>query len=78
MELKIELPVGNKGTWKLKGVLDTAYEYELADINEREYARLREVENSYHKLSKLEDDKGQLRTKVSLGVEIETDRLESI
>ena len=71
VELKTALPFGNKGIWKLKGALDIAYEYELADLNEREYARLKEVENSYHKLSKPEDDKGQLRTKATLGVKIE-------
>ena len=70
-ELKTAVPLGSKDSWKLKGALDVAYEYELADLNEREYAKLVNVETDYHKLAKPADDKGQLRTKASIGVEIE-------
>jgi hypothetical protein len=71
VELKGEYPLGNKESWKLKGSLDLSYEYELADFNEREYARLTAVEDSYHKLAKPEEEKGTFRTKAALGVEIE-------
>jgi hypothetical protein len=71
VELKGEYPLGNKESWKLKGSLDLSYEYELADFNEREYARLTAVEDSYHKLSKPEEEKGSFKTKATLGVEIE-------
>ena len=70
IELKTAVPLSNSG-WQLKGALDVAYEYELADINEREYAELTAIENNYHKLSKPEDEKGTLRTRASIGVEIQ-------
>ena len=71
MELKGELPLGNKETWKLKSSLDLSYEYELSNLNVRENARLIAVEDRYHKLSKPEEDKGIFITRASLGVEIE-------
>ncbi|MCP1225297.1 autotransporter outer membrane beta-barrel domain-containing protein, partial [Sebaldella sp. S0638] len=71
MELKGEVPLGNSERWKLKGSVDTAYEYELGDLNKREYAKLSKVETDYHKLSKPEKDKGQIRTGVSAGMEAE-------
>ena len=70
MELKTTLPLGSKTAWQLKGSLDFAYEYELADLNEREKARLIAVEDGYHKLSKPEDEKGTFRTRAVLGVEV--------
>ena len=51
--------------------MDFAYEYELADLNERESARLVAVEDGYHKLAKPEEEYGQFRTRASIGVEIE-------
>ena len=57
--------------WKLKGTLDLAYEYELADLNEREKARLTAIETDYHDLSKPMDEKGAFRSKASVGVEVE-------
>ena len=71
MELKGELPLGEKKQWKLKGAVDIAYGYELGDFNEREYARLVNVEQNYHKLSKPEEEKGVLSTKALIGAEIE-------
>ena len=71
MELKGELPLGEKKQWKLKGAVDIAYGYELGDFNEREYARLVNVEQNYHKLSKPEEEKGVLSTKAIIGAEIE-------
>ena len=71
VELKGVVPLGSDSGWQLKGSLDVAYEYELADLNEREDARLIYVEDNYHKLSKPEDEKGTLRTKASVGVEVE-------
>ena len=68
VELKTAVPLSNSG-WQLKGALDVAYEYELADLNEREYAKLTAVENNYHKLAKPEDEKGTLRTRASIGIE---------
>ena len=70
VELKAETNESKNG-WKLKGALDVAYEYELADLNEREYARLTAIEDGYHKLSKPQNDKGTIRTKAILGAEIE-------
>jgi hypothetical protein len=69
IELKAAVPLGRQNTWMLKGIMDLAYEYELADLNEREKARLVAIEDGYHKLSKPEDEKGTFRTKASLGVE---------
>ena len=68
VELKGALPLG--ADWQLKGALDLAYEYELADLNEREKARLIAVEDGYHKLSKPEDEKGTFRTKAAIGLEV--------
>ena len=64
------MPLGAKTAWQLKGSLDFAYEYELADLNEMERARLIAVEDGYHKLSKPEDEKGTFRTRAALGVEV--------
>ena len=61
----------SKNGWKLKGALDVSYGYELADLNEREYAKLTAVEDDYHKLSKPEENKGVLKTKAIVGAEIE-------
>ena len=71
VELKAEVPLGANTAWKLKGTIDLAYEYELADINEREYARLTAIESDYHELSKPEDEKGAFRSKAAIGVEVE-------
>jgi hypothetical protein len=71
VELKAAVPLGSQTAWKLKGTLDLAYEYELADMNEREKAKLVVVEDSYHKLSKPQDEKGTFKTRASIGVEIE-------
>ena len=70
VELKAETKESKNG-WKVKGTLDLAYEYELADMNEREYARLTAIEDDYHKLSQPQNDKGTIRTKASIGAEIE-------
>ena len=71
VEIKGAVPLGSNTAWKLKGSLDVGYEYELADLNEREKARLIAIEDGYHKLSKPEDEKGTLRTRASVGVEVE-------
>ncbi len=71
VELKAAVPLGAQNAWQLKGTLDFAYEYELADLNEREKARLIVVEDSYHNLSKPQDEKGTFRTRASIGVEVE-------
>ncbi len=71
VELKGAFPLGETSGWQLKGALDIAYEYELADLNEREKARLISAEDNYHKLAKPEDEKGSLRTRASVGVEVE-------
>ena len=71
VELKAIMPLGPKTAWQMKGTLDFAYEYELADLNEREKARLIAVEDGYHDLSKPEDEKGTFRTRASLGAEVE-------
>ena len=71
VELKAELPLGEKKQWKLKSAVDVAYGYELGDLNEREYAKLVNLETDYHKLSKPEEEKGVLSTKAIIGAEIE-------
>ena len=71
VELKGEFSLGIKQEWKLKGAVDIAYGYELGDLNERESAKLVNVETDYHKLSKPEKEKGTLTTKAIIGAEIE-------
>ena len=71
IELKGSMPLGATTAWQLKGALDVSYEYELANLNERESARLTKIEDNYHNLSKPEKEKGTLRTRAELGVEIE-------
>ena len=71
LELSGSLPLGSKAVWQLKGTLDFAYEYELADLNEREKARLTAIESDYHKLAKPQDEKGTFRTKGMLGIAVE-------
>ncbi|MBP7979479.1 MAG: autotransporter domain-containing protein [Sebaldella sp.] len=71
VELKGSVPLGAKSAWKLKGTLDLAYEYELADLNEREKARLTAIEDGYHELSKPQEEKGAFRTRAEIGVEVE-------
>ncbi|MCP1222942.1 autotransporter domain-containing protein [Sebaldella sp. S0638] len=71
VELKASMPLSPKTEWKLKGTLDLAYEYELANLNEREKARLTAIETDYHNLSKPMDENGAFRSKASLGVEVE-------
>ena len=61
----------SKNGWKLKGALDIAYEYELANLNTQEKARLVSIEDGYHNLAKPEEEKGKLRTKAIIGAEIE-------
>ena len=71
VELTGSLPLGSKAAWQLKGTLDFAYEYELANLNERENARLTAIEDNYHKLAKPQDEKGTFRTKGMLGIAAE-------
>ena len=71
VEIKGSVPLGEKSAWKLKGALDLAYEYELANLNEEEKARLIAIEDGYHKLAKPEEEKGSFTTKAAIGVEIE-------
>jgi hypothetical protein len=71
IELKASIPLSPKTEWKLKGTLDLAYEYELADLNEREKARLTAMKTDYHDLPKPMDEKGTFRSKASVGVEVE-------
>ena len=71
MELKTTIPLGSSNAWKIKGALDLGYEYELANLNEREKARLVAIEDGYHKLAEPDDEKGAFRGGVSIGVEVE-------
>ena len=70
IELKAAVPLGSKTAWQLKGALDVGYEYELADLNVRENARLTAIENDYHKLSKPQDEEGTFKTRANLGFEV--------
>ncbi len=71
VNIKSELPVGKSKFWKVKGILDIGYEYELADLNEQERARVMSVEQDYHNLVKPDEEKGQLSTKALIGMELE-------
>ena len=71
IELKASLPLGSKTEWRLKGTLDFGYEYELANLNEREKARLVAIEDGYHDLAKPEDENGRFSTKLIFGAEVQ-------
>ncbi|WP_435309950.1 hypothetical protein [Sebaldella termitidis] len=71
IKLDGSIPLGTKSAWKLKGVLDLGYEYELADLNEREKARLVALEDGYHDLAKPQDEDGTLKTRVEIGTELD-------
>ena len=71
VELKASVPIGKNSAWKVKGTLDLAYEYELANLNERERAQLVAAEDGYHDLAKPEEEKGQFKTRAAIGVEVE-------
>ena len=71
IKLDGSIPLGPKTAWKIKGVLDLAYEYELADLNEQEKARLAAVEDGYHNLAKPQDENGTLKTRAEIGTEVE-------
>ena len=64
------IPLGSKNGWQLKGKLDFAYEYELANLNEKEKARLIAIEDGYHDLAKPEEENGQFKTRAALGLEV--------
>ena len=68
IELKGETKPGKSG-WKLKGILDIAYEYELADLNTQERAKLAVIEDDYHNLVKPDKEKGIFRSRAAAGVE---------
>ena len=70
IELKASVPLGKNTAWKVKGTLDLAYEYELANLNERERAQLVAAEDGYHDLAKPEEEKGQFKTRAEIGVEV--------
>ena len=71
VELKETVPLEATEKQQLKGSLDTACEYELADLNESEYTKSKVVNRDYYKLSKSEEEKETFRTKSSFGVEVE-------
>ena len=71
VELKETVPLEATEKQQLKGSLDTACEYELADLNESEYTKSKVVNRDYYKLSKPEEEKETFRTKSSFGVEVE-------
>ena len=55
--------------WMLKGSLGAAYEYELGNMNRQEEASVVNIENGYHKLAKVSEDKGMVKVNVSGGIE---------
>ena len=71
VNVKSELPVGKTKFWKVKGILDIGYEYELGDLNVQERARVMSVEQNYHNLVKPDKEKGQLSTKALIGMELQ-------
>ena len=60
-----------KSAQQIKGALDLSYEYELANLNEQENARVTVFQDDYYKLGKPEEEEGRFRTKAIFGVEIE-------
>ena len=46
-------------------------EYELADMKKKKKARLVAIEDGYHNLAKPEEEKGQFKTRASIGLETE-------
>ena len=70
MEFKASVPLGTNENWKLKGNLDLFYEYELADLNKQESAKLLAVEENYHKLAKPDENKGRIAARAAIGVEM--------
>ena len=68
IELKGGTKPGKNG-WVLKGLLDIAYEYELADLNVRERAKLTVIEDNYHDLVKPDKEKGVFKSKITVGAE---------
>ncbi|WP_435309080.1 autotransporter domain-containing protein [Sebaldella termitidis] len=68
IELKGGTKPGKNG-WVLKGLLDIAYEYELADLNVRERAKLTVIEDNYRDLVKPDKEKGVFKSKITVGAE---------
>jgi hypothetical protein len=71
MRLEAEKGFGSSGSWKVKGNIGVAYEYELGDMNKEEKASLGVLEDGYHKLAKPADDKGKIKTGGMIGVELQ-------
>ncbi|WP_435307854.1 autotransporter domain-containing protein [Sebaldella termitidis] len=70
LKLESEKELGNNSEWKIKGTVNIGYEYELGDMNNEEKAKLDVIEEGYHKLNKVSDDKGKFKTAGVVGVEI--------
>ena len=66
------IPLGSRSAWELKSALEVKYEYELGEAQPEETARLQSFGETY-KLAKPAEDKGELKLKGMLGVEV-TDR----
>jgi hypothetical protein len=60
-----------KNGWKIKGMIDLAYEYELANLNRQEKAKLVNIESGYYNLAKPAEEKGTFRTRAVIGIEAE-------
>jgi hypothetical protein len=71
VRLEAEKGFGSSGSWKVKGNVGVAYEYELGDMNKEEKASLGVLEDGYHKLAKPADDKGKIKTGGMIGVELQ-------
>jgi hypothetical protein len=71
MRLEAEKGFGSSGSWKVKGNVGVAYEYELGDMNKEEKASLGVLEDGYHKLAQSADDKGKIKTGGMIGVELQ-------
>ena len=64
-----EKAFGKQSSWMLKGNIGIGYEYELGDMNNKEKASLLSIEDGYHELSKVDDEKGTIKTNAYLGIE---------
>ncbi len=69
LQVKAKKEIKDSG-WQIKGNIGAAYGYELGNMNSQEKANVVNIEDGYHKLAKVSDDKGTLKVNVSAGIEL--------
>ena len=70
VRLEGEKEFGATSSWKVKGNIGVGYEYELGNMNNQEKASLTSIEDGYHELAKVAEDKGRIKTSGYAGVEL--------